>query len=90
MIVQKDCDVIPSSSDCLFCSFCPLSSLRSSLVDNWSLVYVVDDGTFVEIKVVDITSALCFVVEIVGGGFASSEENRNGLIIKNIAVKLAL
>ena len=58
MIVRKDSDAIPSSSDCLFCFFLPLSSVKSSFVDNWSLVYVVDDGTFVEIKFVDITSGL--------------------------------
>ena len=54
-------------------------------------MYVVDNGTFVERKFVDdITSGFCFVVEIVGGGAASSKEKkRNGFIIKNIAVKLA-
>ena len=39
MMVRKDCDVIPSSSDCLFCLFLPLSSFKSSFVD-WFSVYV--------------------------------------------------
>ena len=64
-IVGKDCDVIPSSSDCLFCLFFPLSSFKSSVVDKWISVYVDD-----------ITSGLCFVVEIVGAGVASSEEKK--------------
>ena len=33
MMVRKDCDVIPSSSDCLFCLFLPLSSFKSPFVD---------------------------------------------------------
>ena len=65
MIVRKDCNVIPSSSDCLFCFFFPLSSFKSSFVDNWFSV-----------NVDDITSGLCFVDEIVEGGVASSEEKR--------------
>ena len=40
-------------------------------------MYVVDNSTFVERKFVDdITSGLCFVVEIVGGGAASSKEKK--------------
>ena len=62
MIVRKDCNAIPSSSDCLFCLFFPLSSFKSSFVDNWFSVYVDD-----------ITSGLCFVVEIMGADVASSE-----------------
>ena len=65
MIVQKDCDVIPSSSDWLFSLFFPVSSFKSSFVDKWFLLYVDD-----------ITSGLCFVVEIVGAGVASSEEKK--------------
>ena len=65
LIVRKDCDVIPSSSDCRFCLFFLLSSFKSSFVDNWFSVYFDD-----------ITSGLCFVVEIVEAGVASSEENK--------------
>ena len=65
MIVRKDCDEIPSSSDCLFCLFFPLSSFKSSFVDKWFSVYLDD-----------ITSGLCFVVEIVGAGVASSKEKK--------------
>ena len=65
LIVRKDCDAIPSSSDCLFCLFFLLSSFKSSFVENWFSVYFDD-----------ITSGVCFVVEIVGAGVASSEENK--------------
>ena len=79
MIVRKECYVIPSSSDCLLCFFFPLSSVRPPMVDS----------AFVEIELVDnITSGLCFVVEIVGVGVASAGE-KNGLIIINTAIKLA-
>ena len=78
MIVRKDCNEIPSPSDCLFCLFFPLSSFKSSFVDKWFSVYFDD-----------ITSGLCFVVEIVGAGVASSKEKKNGLIISEHGYKIS-